>query len=111
MARNWQEFRAAVSRFYAPGQNFFYADVTEIGYHGGGKFPIRTAYDGDLPSDGSTGETNGGFIPFEELPSVYNPASGLNGFREPESFPADYKYRVNGMFALLTGSPDCESAV
>jgi len=39
-----------------------------IGYQDGGKFPIRTAYDGICPSDGSTGENEwGGFIPFEEL--------------------------------------------
>ena len=101
MARNWQEFRAAVSRFYAPGQNFVYADVDgNIGYQAAGKFPVRTSYGGELPVDGSTGENEwNGFIPFEELPSVYNPASGLIISANQNPFPAGYKYRVNGLFA------------
>ncbi|MEP6537788.1 MAG: penicillin acylase family protein [Bryobacteraceae bacterium] len=101
MARNWQEFRAAVSRFYAPGQNFVYADVDgNIGYQAAGKLPIRASYDGDLPADGSTGADEWtGFIPFEELPSLYNPPSGLIISANQNPFPKDFKYRVNGLFA------------
>jgi penicillin amidase len=100
-ARNWEDFQHAVSRFYAPGQNFVYADVDgNIGYHAAGKLPIRKNYDGDVPVDGSTGEHEWeGFIPFEDLPSAYNPPSGLIVTANQNPFPADYKYRVNGTFA------------
>ncbi len=100
-ARNWQEFQHAVARFYAPGQNFVYADVDgNIGYQVGGKLPIRKTYRGDIPVDGSSGDNEwDGFIPFEELPSSYNPASGLIVTANQNPFPAGYSYPVNGIFA------------
>jgi penicillin amidase len=100
-ARNWQEFTAALARFPGPAQNFVYADVDgNIGYHAAGKLPIRRNYSGDLPVDGSTGEFEwDGFIPFDQLPSVYNPPSGVIVTANQNPFPADYPYRVNGNFA------------
>jgi penicillin amidase len=100
-ARNWQEFTAALSRFPGPGQNFVYADVDgNIGYHATGKFPIRRSYDGDLPVDGSTGESEwDGFIPFDELPSFYNPPDGTIVTANQNPFPHDYAYRVHGEFS------------
>ena len=97
-ARNWDEFTSAIARFPGPGQNFVYADVDgNIGYHATGKLPIRLAYDGDLPVDGSTGEFEwDGFIPFEQLPASYNPPSGLIVTANQNPFPADYPYRVHG---------------
>ncbi|MBK5292764.1 MAG: penicillin acylase family protein, partial [Acidobacteriia bacterium] len=38
-------------------------------------------------------------IPFDELPSVYNPPSGRVITANQNPFPADYPYRVNGNFA------------
>ena len=78
-AANWQQFTAALARFPGPGQNFVYADVDgNIGYHATGRCPIRAGYDGSVPVDGSSGQYEWtGFIPFEELPSFYNPPRGL----------------------------------
>jgi penicillin amidase len=100
-ARNWEEFNAAVARFPGPGQNFAYADVDgNIGYHASGKLPIRRNYTGDVPTDGTTGETEwDGVIPFEELPHAFNPPSGIILSANQNPFPADYKYPVNGNFA------------
>ncbi|SDT06156.1 penicillin amidase [Microterricola viridarii] len=78
-ARNWDEFRAGARLFEVPSQNLLYADVTgNIGYQAPGRIPIRSAGDGTLPLPGWT-SANGwvGEIPFEQLPSVYNPPSGL----------------------------------
>ncbi|HYN84250.1 MAG TPA: penicillin acylase family protein [Pyrinomonadaceae bacterium] len=78
-ARNWDEFRAALKEYRGPTQNFVYADVDgNIGYYGAGQIPLRKSGDGSLPYDGTTdaGEW-AGYIPFEELPHVYNPPSGL----------------------------------
>ena len=42
MARNWDEFRAALSHMGSPGQNVVYADVDgHIGYQATGLVPIR----------------------------------------------------------------------
>ena len=100
-ANNWQEFTAALSRFPGPGQNFVYADVDgNIGYHATGHCPIRTGYDGSVPVDGSSGKYEWtGFIPFDELPSFYNPPQGYIVTANQNPFPKDYKYSVHGEFA------------
>jgi penicillin amidase len=78
-AQNWQAFRRAFSELDAPGQNVVYADVDgNIGYQATGKVPIRAAGDGSLPQSGSDDAHEWpGYIPFEKLPSVFNPASGI----------------------------------
>jgi penicillin amidase len=101
MARNWDEFKAALARFPGPGQNFVYADVDgNIGYHASGRLPIRKNHTGDVPTDGSKGDTEwDGMIPFDELPQAFNPPSGIVLTANQNPFPADYKYPVNGNFA------------
>jgi penicillin amidase len=100
-ARNWEEFRQAISRYGGPGQNFVYADVDgNIGYHAAGKLPIRRNYFGDIPVDGSSGKYEWeGYIPFEELPQAYNPANGYVVTANQNPFPPDFPYHVNGTFA------------
>jgi penicillin amidase len=78
-ARDWDEFRAALADYRGPTQNFIYADTRgHIGYYGAGQIPIRQSGDGSVPYDGSTdaGEWTG-FIPFAELPHVFDPPSGI----------------------------------
>jgi penicillin amidase len=74
-ARNWDEFREALRLWYAPSQNFAYADTDgNIGYHLGGLVPVRAKGHGVLPVPGWTGEYEWtGWVPFDELPSVFNP--------------------------------------
>lgn len=100
-AQNWQQFTAALARYPGPGSNFVYADVDgNIGYHAAGKLPIRQGYRGDLPVDGASGNFEWtGFIPFEDLPMVFNPPSGLIATSNQNPFPVDYRYPVNGNFA------------
>jgi penicillin amidase len=100
-AQDWRQFSAALARFSGPGSNFVYADVDgNIGYHAAGQLPIRKGYRGDLPVDGSSGNFEwDGFIPFEELPSAFNPPSGIIATANQDPFPADYPYPVNGNFA------------
>ncbi len=100
-ARNWQEFTAAIARFSGPGQNFVYADVDgNIGYHATGKLPIRKNYSGDVPVDGSSGDNEWeGFIPFDQLPTFYNPPQGWIVTANQNPFPGNYPYRVHGDFA------------
>jgi penicillin G amidase len=106
-ARNWTEFTSALERFAGPAQNFVYADVDgNIGYHAAGHLPIRTKCAGDVPSDGASGECEwNGYIPFEELPQVYNPPSGVIATANQNPFPArDPKAKTvalppNGNFA------------
>lgn len=75
MASNWDEFRTALQDFDVPSQNFVYADRDgNIGYQSPGRIPIRGQGQGCLPSPGWDSSYDWqGFIPFEELPSRYNP--------------------------------------
>lgn len=99
-ARNWDEFRRAISRFGGPAQNFVYADVDgNIGYHAAGKLPVRH-YAGGVPVDGSSGQNEwDGYIPFDELPQSFNPPSGIIATANANPFPANFAYPVSGNFA------------
>lgn len=100
-ARNKDEFLAAISRFGGPGQNFVYADVDgTIGYHAAGKLPIRANFAGDVPVDGASGNFEWqGYIPFEQLPQVWNPPGGFIVTANQNPFPVDYPFPVSGSFA------------
>ena len=100
-AQNWQQFNTAIARWTGPGSNFVYADVDgNIGYHAAGKLPKRHGFTGDVPLDGSSGDFEwDGYIPFDELPTAYNPPGGIIATANQNPFPADYPYPVNGNFA------------
>jgi penicillin G amidase len=96
-AQNWQEFRRAFSQFDAPGQNVVYADVDgNIGYQATGKIPIRAAGDGSLPVSGADDAHEWtSYIPFEKLPSIYNPPSGIIGTANGRIAPDSYPYSIS----------------
>ncbi|MCS7314270.1 MAG: penicillin acylase family protein [Bryobacteraceae bacterium] len=100
-AGNWQQFRAALARFPGPAQNFVYADRQgHIGYQAAGRLPIRRAHGGDLPADGSSPEQEwAGYIPFEALPSAFDPPSGMIVSANQNPFPENFPYPVSGSFA------------
>lgn len=76
-ASNWQEFRAALRDWDVPSQNFVYADVHgNIGYQMPGSMPIRpSGMDGMTPTlVTSDAQDWQGYVPFDDLPRVYNPS-------------------------------------
>ncbi|MGB0006537.1 MAG: penicillin acylase family protein [Candidatus Sulfotelmatobacter sp.] len=93
IAQNWQDFRKAFSQLDAPGQNVVYADVNgNIGYQTTGHIPIRASGDGSLPVSGADDAHEWtSYIPFDKLPSIYNPPSGViataNGRITPDGYP------------------------
>jgi penicillin amidase len=95
-AQNWDQFRTAARDFVVPAQNLVYADVDgNIGYQTPGNIPIRKAGDGRLPVPGWTGEYDWeGYIPFEELPYVFNPSSGYVATANNQVNPWDYPYLI-----------------
>jgi penicillin G amidase len=97
LAKNWQEFRDAFSDFDAPGQNVVYADVDgNIGYQATGKIPIRASGDGSLPADGSNNAHEWtGYIPYDRMPSVLNPPSGIIGTANGRITPDGYGYSIS----------------
>ena len=95
-ARNWDEFTAALRHFVVPSQNFVYADVEgHIGYYLPGHSPIRASGDGASPAEGWTGEMEWtGWIPFDELPHVYDPPDHIIVTANHRPAPPAYPYHI-----------------
>ncbi|MGA2694807.1 MAG: penicillin acylase family protein [Terriglobales bacterium] len=96
-AQNWTEFRQAFSQLDAPAQNVVYADVEgNIGYQTTGKIPVRASGDGSLPEDGSTDKFEWtSYIPFDKLPSTFNPPSGIIATANGRVAPDNYPYSIS----------------
>ena len=98
VAADFDDFRAALSLYGAPSQNFVYADVDgHIGYQFPGYVPVRSdkADKGDRPVAGDKGEHEWlGRIPFEDLPWQYDPAPGRIVTANNAAVDANYPYFV-----------------
>jgi penicillin amidase len=117
-ARDWASFRQALSQWGAPTLNFVYADVDgNIGYQGAGLIPVRAAGQEGLvpvPADAPDRDWKG-FLPFDQMPSLYNPKSGFivtaNNKVVADSYPHliahDYAdpYRAQRITELLAAKP------
>ncbi len=93
-ARDWDSFTRALSDFHSPQQNIAYADVDgNIGLYVAGRAPVRKSGEGLFPVPGWTGEYDwSGFVPFEDLPHSYNPASGRLANANNRVVGPDYPY-------------------
>jgi penicillin amidase len=94
-ARNWREFEAAMPRWKVPSENIVYADrAGNIGEHSTGLAPWRQNWTGLLPVPGNGQYEWSGFIPNDQLPHSYNPASGFVASANQRMTPQDFKYAV-----------------
>jgi Protein related to penicillin acylase len=112
-ATDWNGFRAAAKRFDVPSQNLLYADTNgNIGYQAPGLVPVRRAGDGTVPEPGwSSAYGWAGYVPFDKLPSEYDPPSGYivtaNNAAVGPSYPVmitqdwDSGYRANQITVRL----------
>ena len=96
-AQNWEEFRRAFSQFGGPPQNVVYADVDgHIGYQAMGRIPIRASGDGSLPAPGNDNAHEWvGVVPYDKLPSVLDPASGILATANNRVTPDGYPYSLS----------------
>lgn len=88
-AKNWNEFRDALSTMGAVSQNVIYADVEgNIGLQTAGMVPVRKQGNGVFVVPGDTDDYDwSGFLPFESLPFTYNP---------PENYVSSANNRTTG---------------
>lgn len=93
-AQNWQQFRKALSVFATPSQNVVYGDVDgNIGYQAMGFVPVRASGDGTVPASGADGKHDWtGYVPFDRMPSLYNPPSGIIATANSKITPDGYPY-------------------
>ena len=78
-ARNLADARAAAELITSPSQNLMVAEAGGgIAMFLTGRIPLRRSGDGSLPVAGWDGRADWtGFIPFDALPHIENPASGM----------------------------------
>jgi penicillin amidase len=95
-ARNWTEFTDALRGYVAPSQNFVFADTDgHIGYYAPGHIPIRASGDGSRPADGWSGDAEWtGWVPFDELPHIFDPPEHLIVTANHRPAPASYRYNL-----------------
>ena len=116
-AQNWEQFRKAFSQWATPSQNVVYADVDgHIGYQAMGWAPIRASGDGTVPSSGADGKHDWtGYLSFDQLPSLYDPPSGIiataNGRVTPDGYAYllatqwEPPYRTERIYHVLEAKP------
>ncbi|MDB3887780.1 penicillin acylase family protein [Candidatus Marinimicrobia bacterium] len=100
-ATNWDEFSDASKLFGAPGQNWTYADKDgNIGWRPNSKIPIRLGAEQLIPFDGSTSKHDWtGYVPFDEMPYVYNPEKGYISNGNNKTIDDDYPYYISRYWA------------
>lgn len=104
-ARNWQEFLDGAKDFSSPQQNIVYADIDgNIGYVAPGRVPIRKVENdlqGLAPAPGWDARYDwDGFIPFDQLPRQYNPASQRVITANQKIVGSDYPYFLTSEWSL-----------
>ena len=98
-ASNWAEFRTALSSFRSINQNFAYADAEgNIGLNTGGGIPLRKGF-GAIIRSGDTDEFDWkGYVPFDQLPSSFNPEIGYVSSANNKTVSDDYPYYISFRF-------------
>jgi Penicillin amidase/Protein of unknown function (DUF3574) len=101
-AHDWREFLEA-SRVHRPfDQNYVFADYRgNIGYIAAATIPMRPkGDDGRLPVEGWTGEHEwSGYVPFAELPKLYNPPQGYIVTANNKVAGDEYPYLIGTNFS------------
>jgi penicillin amidase len=115
-AQDWPHFSAALAAWCWPTQNVVYADdAGHIAYHAVGKIPSRPGGLIGRPIQATEAAQHEwqGYIPFDELPNAYDPASGLLATANARVTPNDTKfpltlewpdpYRIERVYKNLRG--------
>ena len=98
-AHDWPSFLAALRDYQAPMQTISYADVDgNIGYASIGRVPVRKPANdlrGLLPAPGWDARYDWtGWIPFDELPRVFNPRDGAVVNANHRTVPPGYRHFI-----------------
>ncbi len=102
-AKDYKDYRKAISMYSCPAQNFVFADVNnDIAITSQGKYPLKWKEQGKYILDGTNPKHDWqGWIPFEHNPTIKNPARGF--VSSANQFPTDtlYPYYLNWEFATF----------
>ena len=98
-AKSFEEFKAAGTQYFGPEQNMIYADTAgNIGYYAPALVPVRHPDNeimGRLPSPGWDAKYDWqGFIPYDELPTRFNPEGGIIATANEKIVDGDYPHFI-----------------
>jgi penicillin amidase len=101
-AANWNDFTSALRTFTSISQNIVYADKRgNIGLFCAAGVPVRNR---DIPFGILPGDTDKydwkGYVPFEELPYLFNPPSGIVASANNRTAPTGYPYHIGSWYSL-----------
>lgn len=101
-AKNYKDYREALTYYVCPAQNFIFADVNkDIAITSNGKIPLKWKEQGKYVLDGSNPEHDWqGWIPASQNPHVKNPERGF--VSSANQFPVSdslYPYYLHWKFA------------
>jgi len=101
-AKNWKDFRNALTTLTSVSQNVNYADKEgNIGMQCSAGVPIRKGNNGVQIFPGETDEYDWkGFVKFDSLPNVYNPESGYVRSANNKTAPDNYPYYISAWYDL-----------
>lgn len=99
-ARDWQDFRNAMTSFRSVSQNTVYADTGgNIGLYCCAGIPIREKGDGVAIFPGWTDDYDWkGFVPFEQQPHSYNPQRDFVASANNRTAGDDYPHYISRWF-------------
>jgi penicillin amidase len=101
-AKNYDDYRKALTYYYAPAQNFVFASFeNDIAITPNGYFPLKWKGQGKFLLDGTTSSNDwSGRIPAEHNPTVKNPernfVSSANQFPSDQSYPYYLNWEYSG---------------
>ena len=99
-ATDWAGFRAALRDWSIAVFNFVYADEAgNIGYQMAGRVPVRGRITPGVRDAGEPLDTWRGYIPFEALPHVLNPAAGSVASANQRIVPDDFPQPIYGAYS------------
>ncbi|MEH6308185.1 penicillin acylase family protein [Olivibacter sp. CPCC 100613] len=100
-AKNYEEYRKALTFFTAPAQNFIFADNQDnIAITPNGYFPLKAPEHGKFILDGKYSKNDwSNRIPAEQNPSVKNPSRGFVSSANQSPVDQSYPYYLNWEYA------------
>ncbi len=99
-AKNFEDYKQALSYYQCPGQNFAFASAAgDIAIWQQGKFKIKPEKYGRFILDGSeVGHLEERFIPQEHNPHMHNPERGFVSSANQPSTDSTYPYYYSGVY-------------
>jgi len=105
-ARNYGDYRNAISNFTCPGQNFIFAARDgDIAITQQGRFPAKWKYQGEFVMEGTDSLYEwAGFIPPANLLTIRNPREGyVSSANQLPADPNKYPYFLGGDYVFERG--------